>query len=196
MGGIPNSKQKKGVYKMIRPRGLALIFLTLFVGTIWAGTLPKTGSELPPIRLEAPSGKQELRYLGLGPGKSFSLPMVESQLVLIEIIGVYCPECHTQAPFFNQLFYRIQKDGELAKKVKMIAIAVGATPTEVNYLKKEHQIPFPIIKDQHFVIHKQLGEPRTPFTMLVAKNQKVLFSHLGVIGDLTKFLLQIKQFIQ
>lgn len=181
---------------MIRFRGLTFIFLAFFVETLWAGNLPKTGSTLPPIRLDAPAGKEELKYLGLGPGKPFFLPKVESQLVLIEIIGVYCPECHTQAPLFNQLFYRIQKDAGMAKKVKMMAIAVGATPMEVAYLKKEHQIPFPIIKDQYFVIHKLLGEPRTPFTMLVAKDQKVLFSHLGIIEDLNQFLSQIKKFIQ
>jgi hypothetical protein len=181
---------------MIRALRLAFIFLTLFVETLWAGNPPKTGSTLPPIRLEAPAGKQEIRYLGIGPGKTFTLAKVESQFVLIEIIGVYCPECHTQAPFFNQLFQRIQKDAAMAKKLKMMAIAVGATPMEVDYLKKEHQISFPIIEDQHFVIHKLLGEPRTPFTLLVAKDRKVLFSHLGVIQDLNKFLQQILQFIQ
>jgi hypothetical protein len=182
--------------RMIRAMGLAFLFWNLFIETPCAGNLPTAGSSLPPILLEAPVGKQEIQYLGIGPGKTFPLSKVDSQLVLIEIIGVYCPECHTQAPLFNQLFHRIQKDVALAKKVKMMAIAVGATPMEVAYLKKEHQIPFPIIKDQFFVIHKLLGEPRTPFSLLVTKDRKVLFSRLGVIADLNKFLEQVKQFLQ
>ena len=134
--------------------------------------------------------------MGIGTAETFSINQLNCQLVLIEIVGVYCPQCHIQMPLFNKLFYRIKRDADMCKKSKMLAIAVGANPIEVAYFKKEHQIPYPVIKDPEFEIHKQLGEPRTPFIMLVSRDKKVLFIHLGVIKDLDRFFLQIKGFAQ
>jgi hypothetical protein len=183
------------LFKFIKVLGLAFL-LGFFIEESWAGTLPQNGFTLPRISLELPSKKQEIHYLGLGPGTTFTLDKVDSPIILIEIVGVYCPECHRQLPVLNQLFFWIQKDPTRAKKVKMMAIAVGATSMEVDHLKKEHRISFPVIKDPYFVIHKQIGEPRTPFTLLVAKDRKVLLVHQGVIEDLNKFLDQVKSFIQ
>jgi len=161
-----------------------------------SGGLPSEGSLLPQFRLDAPSSEQERAYLGIGDVKTFSINQIDAPYTLIEIMSVYCPQCHEQAPLFNKLFYRIKKNGKIAKKVKMMAVAIGANPTEVNYVKKEIRIPFPIVKDPLFEIHKVLGEPRTPFTMLVTREGKVLFAHLGVIEDIDKFLLQIGKLTQ
>ncbi|MBA4394118.1 MAG: TlpA family protein disulfide reductase, partial [Desulfobacca sp.] len=149
----------QGTFRII---GLAFIVWALFPNPAWDGNLPTMGSTLPPLLWEPPAAREESKYLGISHGEKFSLAQVNSRFVLIEIIGVYCPVCHTQAPLFNQLFRRIQKDVALAKKVKMLAIAVGATPMEVSYLKKEFRISFPIIKDPTFTNHKILGEPKTP----------------------------------
>ena len=179
-----------------RVMGLAFIIWNLCLSPAWEGSLPTTGSSLPPLLLEPPASKEECRYLGISPKEKFSLSQVDSRIVLIEIIGVYCPVCHTQAPQFNQLFYRIQKDFTLAKKVKMLAVAVGATPMEVSYLKQEFRIPFPIVKDPGFSIHKILGEPKTPFTMIIDKDGKVVFVHQGALEDFESLLLQIKNFMR
>ncbi len=146
--------------------------------------------------MESPAAREENRYLGIRHGEKFSLAQVDSRLVLIEIIGVYCPVCHTQAPLFNQLFQKIQKDFPLAEKVKMLGIAVGATAMEVTFLKQELGISFPVIKDPNFIIHKKLGEPKTPLTMLVSKDGKVVFIHQGAVEDIESFLLLIKKLIQ
>jgi thiol-disulfide isomerase/thioredoxin len=176
--------------------GLAFIFWNIFPCPAWDGTLPTAGSPLPPLLLESPAAREESRYLGIAHGEKFSLAQVDSRLVLIEFIGVYCPICHAQAPLFNQLFQRIRKDFLLTKKVKMLGIAVGATPMEVSFLKQELQISFPIIKDPNFAVHKILGEPKTPFTMLVNKDGKVVFIHQGAVHDLDDFLVLIKKSIQ
>lgn len=102
-----------------------------------SGGLPSEGSLLPQFRLDAPSSEQERAYLGIGDVKAFSINQIDAPYTLIEIMSVYCPQCHVQAPLFNKLFYRLKKNGEIAKKVKMMAVAIGANPTEVNYVKKE-----------------------------------------------------------
>jgi peroxiredoxin len=175
-----------------RVMGLAFIVWNLCLSPAWDRNLPTAGSSLPPLLLEPPASKEECRYLGISPKEKFSLAQVDSGVILIEVIGVYCPVCHTQAPQFNQLFHRIQKDSTLAKKAKMLALAVGATPMEVSYLKQELRIPFPIIKDPGFSIHKLLGEPKTPFTMIIHKDGKVVFAHQGALEDFESLLLQIK----
>ncbi|MCU0579689.1 MAG: redoxin domain-containing protein, partial [Desulfobacterota bacterium] len=123
--------------------------------------LPAAGGTLPKLSLETPPDEPDKKYLGLGRGGRFSLQQVDGHLLLLEIIGVYCPQCHKQAPGFNRLFQRIQKDPRLKAKVKFLAVAAGGTATEIAYLRREFSIPFPVISDARFEIHKQLGEPRT-----------------------------------
>lgn len=169
--------------------------LTLCPKFARAGDLPAVGSDLPEFQLETPKSEEERAYLGIRANPSFSIAQLKGELVLIEIIGVYCPRCHRQHPLFNKLFFRIKKNTEMYDKTKMMGIAVGANPIEVAYLKKEYRIPYPVIVDPNFQVHKVLGEPRTPFTMLVSKEKKVVFAHLGVIEDIDRFFLQIKAFL-
>jgi len=158
-----------------------------------AGGIPATGSYLPDLKIESPPSKKDREYLGIGDTGTFSIKQVNSPYTLIEIVGIYCPKCHAQAPLFNKLFYRLRKDPDLFKRIKMLVIAAGANSTEVNYMKKEFRIPFPIVKDPKFEIHKSLGEPRTPFTMIVTSDGKVVFTHLGVIRDIDNFFLRIRK---
>jgi hypothetical protein len=162
----------------------------------FSGDIPAAGSTLPKFQLQAPESDKDREYLGIGNVETFAISQINCLLVLIEIVGVYCPQCHVQAPLFNKLFYRIKKNSDVYKKTKMIAVAAGANPMEATYLRKEFRLPFPVITDPKFQIHKVLREPRTPFTMLVTKEEKVVFAHLGVIKDIDKFLRQIKKFIR
>ena len=170
------------------------IFLSFFLSRAFSKDPPAAGTLLPQFRLRPPDSKEERSYLGITGNDPFSIDQISAKIIMVEIIGVYCPHCHVQAPSFRKLYYRIKKDSELSKRVKMLAIAVGATPMEVAYLKKASRIPYPVLRDPKFKVHKLLGNPRTPFTFLVNKKGKILFEHLGVIGDIDKFLVQIKKF--
>ena len=180
----------------IFPLGIYILILSFNPVSAISGTIPTVDSYLPEFRIEVPSSEKERVYLELSVVDTFSMNQLSCQFVLIEIVGVYCPQCHTQMPLFNNLFYRIKKDLNIYKKIKMVAIAVGANPTEKAYFKKEYNIPYPVINDPKFKIHKLLGEPRTPFTMIVTRDQKVVFAHLGVIKNIDNFLLRIRKLIQ
>ena len=106
--------------------------------------------------------------------------------MLLEVIGVYCPVCYRQAPIFNNLYNRIEKSS-LKGKVKMLALAAGGNPMEIQSLNEQKQYSFPIAPDPSFEVHKLLGEPRTPFTLLLSPEGKVLYAHMGIIEDLDAF---------
>ncbi len=152
--------------------------------------LPQKDSNLPAFELPAPSAENDQQYLGVKP-PTFRLKDVSCQVLLVEILGVYCPLCYQQAPLFNKLYGRIQKKN-LSDRVKMLGIAIGATPTEVEHLRKSGSYEYPVVRDENFAVHKLLGEPRTPFTMLLRKDGKVLYTHLGVIEDMDAFFQLIQ----
>lgn len=165
-------------------------------GTALSGTLPVAGSALPDFLLQTPSSEQERAYLGIENTGTFSIDQIKCKVLMLEIIGVYCPVCHIQLPRNKTLFHRIKKDALISGKIKILAIAIGATPTEVEYLKEQFHVPYPVVTDFNFKIHKLVGEPRTPFTMLITGGSKVVFTHLGTIEDMDKFYLELKKYIQ
>ncbi|MEE8479643.1 MAG: TlpA disulfide reductase family protein [Desulfobacterales bacterium] len=186
----------KNAKKLILHLGIYMMILCFHYGTAFSESIPEANSYLPEFQLEAPLLERERIYLGIGSEKLFSIDQLNCELVLIKIVGVYCPKCHIQMPYFNKLFYRIKKVPGIYQKTKMLAIAVGANPLEVEYFKKEHRIPYPVIKDPKFEIHKLLGEPRTPFIMLVTREKRVIFAHLGIIKEIDKLFLKIRKLVQ
>ncbi len=76
--------------------------------------------------------------------------------------------------------------------MKFIGIAAGATPMEVAYLIKEAQIPYPVIQDETFDLHKRLGEPRTPFNIVTNRAGNVLWTHLGIIEDMNALFVTLE----
>ncbi len=171
-------------------------FLLFFTASAHCAETPRSGSVLPEFKIQAPVQKDDREYLGLGESDTFSLKKVGTRLVLVEIVGVFCPQCHAQAPLFNALYHRIRKNSDLDPRVRMLAIAAGATPMEADYMRKQFNIPYPILLDSDFSIHKLLGEPRTPFTMLVTPEGKVEYAHVGVITDMDEFYARIQKLVQ
>jgi peroxiredoxin len=172
----------------------ALLLLVLSPGASLAAGVPKEGDVLPSFELPAPSIEADVSYLGL-KSPVFKLKDIDCQVLLVEVIGVYCPFCYKQAPLFNKLFTRLNKK-DMGSKVKMFAIAAGGTVNEVEHLRKNGSYEFPVVMDESYSVHKLLGEPRTPFTMLVSGDGKVLHTHLGPVEDMDALYQKIQGLVK
>jgi len=176
----------------------AVCFLAtcLFLMPARAAAPPAVGGILPDIALEVPKDAVDRSYLGLSWwGKSFKIPSVKAQVVIIEIFSMYCPYCQAEAPKVNTLYEMIEADPSLKGKIKVIGIGVGNSIYEVGIFKKRYQIPFPLFPDASFTIHKQVGEVRTPYFIGVRINNdgshRVFFSKLGAFDTPDGFLKQM-----
>lgn len=159
---------------------------TLLAGQAVGAGFPQKGGTLPSFQLPSPAAEGDRAYLGVKSPK-FALKDVECQLLVVEIIGVYCPYCYEQAPIFNKLYSRLNRKN-LSGKVKMLAVAAGGTAPEVEYLRNNGSYEFPVVQDESFAVHKLLGEPRTPATLLISRDGKVLHTHLNIMEDIDSFL--------
>jgi hypothetical protein len=87
----------------------------------------------------------------------------------------------------------------LKGKVKMIGIAAGNNPHEVEVYKKTYQVPYPVRADPKFDTHTAVGSPRTPFTIWIRKDAQgrgtVVSTHLGMM-DLKSVTEETKAVLQ
>jgi len=92
----------------------------------------------------------------------------------------------------NEMFRKIETDDRLKGKVKLIGIGVGNSAFEVAHFKKFYNIPFPLFPDGDFIIHKKLGEVRTPYFIGLRTSDNgshsIFYSKLGGVGDPDDFL--------
>jgi len=154
----------------------------------------------PNLTFNQPLTKKEQTYLEIPKKKGFSFREIKGDLILVEFISTYCVNCQRQAPIFTELYSSIEKDPKLKGKVKMIGIAAGNTPKEVESFKKEYQITYPIFSDARFDAHMAVGGPRTPFTLWVRRdgqgNGVVVSTHLGLTESAENVLAETKAVLQ
>ena len=170
------------------------ILVSLSGHLAYAGKGISAGMSLPQFDLNAPDSEEAAEYLELKNPESFRISQIPAKLVFIEIFSLYCPHCQRKAPTNNKIFRIIQADEDLKQNVRMIGIGAGNNPKETGAFKTKFRVIFPLFPDPNFEIHKKLGEPRTPFTILVTNRGKVLLTHHGDIKDIDEFVRKIKQF--
>jgi len=176
--------------------GFSMVLIAGWTTPVLSESIPSKGSVFPDSELISPAVEKDRKYLGIGDLDTFLIEQVDGQLLFIEVVGVYCPVCHSQFPRNKKLYSMIRKDAKLNASVKMFAVAAGATQMEAAFLSKQAGIPYPVIQDPKFEIHKALGEPKTPFTMLVRKDGYVEYAHFGAFEDIPAFFNEIKKMVR
>jgi peroxiredoxin len=178
---------------------LLVIMLLLAVASSLtaASSPPVVGGTLPDIKLPIPKDSADKNYLGLGffGFGSFKIPEIKAKVAIIEIFSMYCPYCQREAPNLNQLYVKIEQNPALKGKIKIIGIGAGNTSFEVGTFKKKYDVAFPLFADADYVIHKTLGEVRTPYFIVVKidsdGSHQVIHSKLGNLEGVDQFLEMI-----
>ncbi|MGE4191868.1 MAG: TlpA disulfide reductase family protein [Pseudodesulfovibrio sp.] len=155
---------------------------------------PVAGEVLPPLTIAPLAVEGDSAILGLKDNCVFTLADIKTEYVLIEILGVYCPVCREMSSSLTRLYKRIRK-ARLDDRITMLGIAAGATPMEVRYVRPKDYV-FPVAHDTEFEIHKALAEPKTPYTMIVDREGKVYYAHLGIIPDFNAFFQEIQNLVK
>jgi peroxiredoxin len=157
---------------------IMLMLMILLGGSMgWTASLPAVGGVLPDL------------------SPNFSLPRPNDGVVIIEIFSMYCPYCQKEAPNVNKLYDKIKASPNLKSKIRLVGIGVGNSAYEVDVFRKKYGVSFPLYSDGDFIIHKRLGEPRTPYFIGVKINSdgshRIFYSKLGEFGDADKFLSEM-----
>jgi thiol-disulfide isomerase/thioredoxin len=194
--------REKGLFVL-----LVLLFCILSVVVPTSGITSSKGTKLgdlfPSYAFPPPTSSQDLTYLGLTEQKPFSLGDVQAELIVLELLNIYCTSCQKQAPIYNEIYALVEKDPIMKGKVKWMGVGIGNNENEVEFFRKSKDIPFPILTDTKFKLYEAIGGPggiRTPLTILVRKDNKgrgiVVDSHMGFRRDKDEIVEGIKAALQ
>jgi len=178
------------------------MFAVLSVAACWAALLmtiasaeiasPQPGGCLPDFKLPIPENTADKEYLGLTTSGQFNIGQIKAQVIIIEILSMYCPYCQREAPEVNRVYEIIENNLNLKGRIKLIGIGAGNTPFEVQIYKEKYSVPFPVFSDEDFSLHKAFGEVRTPFfigvTIKPDSTQQVFYAKLGGIEGAESFV--------
>jgi len=157
----------------------------------------KEGDSFPEVRLIAPADRKDVAYLGIPERKHFTIKDIQADLVLVEILNVYCASCWKQVPIFNKLHAFIESTPETKGRIKMLGIGVGNKDWEVKHFREEFEVAFPVLPDPDFVMHEATGRSWAPLSIFVrqdpiGKPGLVAATHLGISDEHDKVFRLMK----
>ena len=127
--------------------------------------LIKMGDSFPTDQVQLSVDQEALAgYLGVPKGKRFAIKDIQADLVLVEIMNVYCASCWRQVPIYNELYELIESNPKLRDRIKVVAFGVGNKDWEVKYFREKFEVPFVVIPDPDFVMHAAIGGSKTAFS--------------------------------
>ena len=150
----------------------------------------QAGDEFPNFAMQEGLSGDDYTYLGLsrgllGRGKT-QLNDVKAELVILQFLNKYCVLCQKEAPEFRKLHEELEKDPAFKAKIKILGVAIGNTPKELEGFKKEYGIRFPLAADEETTMYRQAGSPRgSPIVYILKKKDGKWFIVDGFKGETT-----------
>jgi len=150
----------------------------------------RAGDALPHLLVYPAEDPVRWRYLGLPPDqKVVPLSDARADLLVMELLNIYCFACQSQALAFNHVFELIEKKPELKGRIKIVGFAVGNTGEEAEDFRKEYGLKFPVIADVDRHAPQLLGpDVLPPFSLYIRRDgagklTKVMATQVGVVED-------------
>ena len=148
------------------------------------------GDVLPHLPVYPAEDPIRWRYLGL-PANQKVVPLSDAQgdLLVMELLNIYCFACQSQALAFNRVFELIEKKPELKERIKIVGLAVGNTDEEAEDFRKEYGLKFPVIADVDRHAPQLLGpDLLPPFSLYIRRDgagklTTVMATQVGVVED-------------
>jgi peroxiredoxin len=156
----------------------------------------RSGDPFPSVSFPSSLTSEEKRYLAIGEKKTIHLEEIKAELIVIKFLNTNCVYCIKLLPIFYQIYQSIEQNTELKEKIRIIGISTGDTPAELQALKDEHPVPYPVLLDPEFRAHRAVGEPRLPFIVVARKDKLrrwvVATVHIGLIFSAENFIGELK----
>jgi peroxiredoxin len=132
----------------------------------------RAGDVLPHLPVYPAEDPVRWRYLGLPPDqKVVPLSDAQADLLVMELLNIYCFACQSQALAFNHVFELIEKKPELKERIKIVGFAVGNTDEEADDFRKEYRLKFPVIADVDRHAPQLLGpDLLPPFSLYIRRD--------------------------
>jgi thiol-disulfide isomerase/thioredoxin len=162
--------------------------------------LIKEGDIFPKVLLKVPQNAQDRSYLGISGRDRFAVKDLKAKVILVEIMNVYCSSCQNLTPFYNKLYELIQTNSEVKDQIKIVGIAAGNDEEEIKIFRDHFHVPFPIIPDKQYAMHKAIGGSATPFSIFVVHESRgkpllVAGTHLGYNDHYQELFTQLKSYL-
>jgi hypothetical protein len=163
--------------------------------------LVKVGDPFPFFTLTSNLTLEEQESLNLPAEKTISFEQFTTDILIVELLNIYCHTCQQQVPIFNQLWDTIQTDTILKDKVAILGITVGNNAREVVKFKKSFKPQYPILADQDKEVFNCLGNLKgTPQTYILKKDPSgkwyIQHHHRGAVSSPETYLRKVKELLK
>jgi peroxiredoxin len=157
---------------------------------IYERKMLRAGDMFPFVPVPAPGDPIHRKYLGLPPGKEMvTIADVQADLLVLEILNVYCFPCQSQALALNDVYKLIEMRPHLKGRIKILGVAFRNTMEQVREFIKEYGILFPVMPDPEGNAEALIGPGiYTPLSLYIRRNASgtlglIIGTHEGPVED-------------
>jgi thiol-disulfide isomerase/thioredoxin len=148
--------------------------------------LTKVKDPNEPFRFSAPDPRT-------GKPVSASDPEFKNKVVIVDIMGTWCPNCHDEEPLLVDLYNRYHKDG-----LEIVGLSYEYTDDparnarQIEIFRKKYNVPYPILiagtTDEGQIaktLPQLVGFGAYPTTIFIGRDGRVSKIHAGYTGPAT-----------
>ena len=96
----------------------------------------------------------------------------------------------------NDLYKKVQSDPKLKNKLKILAVTQGQDQNAAKMWKTVKKVPFPVLPDKDKKLSKALNFSPYPVTVILDKNGKVVWAHIGAMEDAGEGMKGVKTVVK
>ncbi|MGA1867891.1 MAG: hypothetical protein ACMUJM_05015 [bacterium] len=164
---------KKTINGLIVMGILIMCCLYFYAGNAYG--VIEAGNRFPAMSFDLRLHTMASDYFGIKKPKEIDISEINTTVLIVEVLSVYCVSCMTQTAYDRELFSMIQTNQKTTGKVKMVGIAAGNNLREVNSFIEEFSVPYPVFPDYKFAHYNLVGQVRTPFKIFLLKKKDKTF---------------------